>query len=148
MERQKPVELEGALKTVGSIGSVRYGILGAFEDQTRMRLEVSASSKKGPTTVWPEHCMRIRLRTAIIELWAFFLALTSHPDQETKAHGVDYHYLTAQGDWKVDGQFLFSSADERRDGFGGFVDIGRDFGKGRRLRIGYSHYDQDLNIND
>ena len=74
--------------------------------------------------------------------------MTSHPDQETRAHGVDYHYLTAQGDWKVDGQFLFSSADERRDGFGGFVDIGRDFGKGRRLRIGYSHYDQDLNIND
>ena len=30
-----------------------------------------------------------------------------------------------------DGQFLFSPADERRDGFGGFVDIGRDFGKGR-----------------
>jgi hypothetical protein len=61
---------------------------------------------------------------------------------------VDYHYLTKQGEWKVDGQFLFSNADQRQDGFGGFADIRRDFGGGRRMHLGYSHYDKYLNIND
>ena len=61
---------------------------------------------------------------------------------------LDYHYLTAQGEWKVDGQFLFSSADERKDGFGGFADIRRNFGQGRRLHLGYSYYDEELDIND
>ena len=148
LERQKPVELEGALKTVGSIGSVRYGILGAFEDQTGYeaggRRFIQAGTDYGVARALYEG----KTKEGNYRALGFLSALTSHPDQETRAHGVDYHYLTAQGDWKVDGQFLFSSADERRDGFGGFVDIGRDFGKGRRLRIGYSHYDQDLNIND
>ena len=43
---------------------------------------------------------------------------------------------------------LFSSADKRENGVGGFVDIGRDLGEGRRVSVGYSHYDEHLNIND
>ena len=133
LERQKPVELEGALKTVGSIGSVRYGILGAFEDQTGYeaggRRFIQAGTDYGVARALYEG----KTKDGNYRALGFLSALTSHPDQETRAHGVDYHYLTAQGDWKVDGQFLFSSADERRDGFGGFVDIGRDFGKKKEI---------------
>ena len=148
LERQKPVELEGALKTVGSIGPVRYGILGAFEDQTGYEAGGQRFMQAGTDYGVARALYEGKTKDGDYRALGFLSALTSHPDQETQAHGVDYHYLTAQGEWKVDGQFLFSSADGRRDGFGGFVDIGRDFGKGRRIRLGYSHYDEYLDIND
>ena len=148
LERQKPVELEGALKTVGSIGALRYGILGAFEDQVSYEADGQRFEQEGTEYGVARALYEDKTKAGDYRAIGLLSTLTSHPDQETQAHGVDYHYLTARGEWEVDGQFLFSSADERRDGFGGFVDIGRDFGKGRRLRLGYSHYDQDLNIND
>ena len=78
MERQKPVELEGALKTVGSIGSVRYGILGAFEDQTGYeaggRRFIQAGTDYGVARALYEGKTK---KTAIYRALGFLSALTS-----------------------------------------------------------------------
>ncbi|NCF45655.1 MAG: hypothetical protein GWP70_12685 [Proteobacteria bacterium] len=147
-ERQKPVELAGALKTVGSIGALRYGLLGAMEKETIYEGQgqhfVQSGTDYGVGRVLYEGKSAAGDYRAI----GWLGALTAHAEQDTQAHGVDYHYLTAAGKWKIDGQFLFSSADERSDGFGGFADIRRNFGQGRRLHLGYSFYDEHLAIND
>ena len=148
LERQKPAELIGALKTVGSIGGFRYGLLGASEDETVYEAEGARYAQSGTDYGVARVLYESKSETGNYQALGFLSALTSHAEQNTQAHGVDYHYLTAQGEWKIDGQFLFSSADEQDDGFGGFADIRRNFGQGRRLHLGYSHYDEHLDIND
>lgn len=148
LERQKPVELIGALKTVGSIGGFRYGLLGASEDDTPYESEGVRYAQSGTDYGVARVLYEGKSGAGDYRALGILSALTSHAEQNTQAHGVDYHYLTAQGEWKVDGQFLFSSADDQQDGFGGFADIRRNFGLGRRLHLGYSYYDEDLDIND
>lgn len=148
LERQRPVDLAGALKTVGSFGSFRYGLLGAVEEDARYSAGDQVYTQSGTDYGVARLLYEGKGRNGDYRALGILSALTAHPDQDTQAHGVDYHYLTATGRWKVDGQFLSSSADERRDGFGGFVDVQRNFGKGRSLKLGYVHYDEHLNIND
>ena len=148
LERQKPVELEGALKTVGALGSMRFGILGAFEDQAIYESDGQRFVQSGTEYGVARAVYEGKSSAGDYRALGFLSALTRHPEQDTQAHGIDYHYLAAEGEWKVDGQMLFSSADERENGVGGFVDIGRDLGEGRRMSVGYSHYDEHLNIND
>ena len=148
LERQRPVDLAGALKTVGSFGSFRYGLLGAVEEDARYSAGDQVYTQSGTDYGVARLLYEGNGRNGDYRALGILSALTAHPDQDTQAHGVDYHYLTATGRWKVDGQFLSSSADERRDGFGGFVDVQRNFGKGRSLKLGYVHYDEHLNIND
>ena len=147
-ERQKPVELAGALKTVGSIGALRYGLLGAVEKEAIYEAQGQRFVQSGTDYGVGRVLYEDKTAAGDYRAIGWLGALTAHAEQDTQAHGVDYHYLTAAGKWKIDGQFLFSSADERTDGFGGFADIRRNFGQGRRLHLGYSFYDEHLDIND
>ena len=148
LERQKPVELVGALKTVGATGGFRYGLLGAAEDDASYEADGARYTQSGTDYGVARVLYEGKSKAGDYRALGFLSALTRHAEQDTQAHGLDYHYLTVQGEWKVDGQFLFSSADERKDGFGGFADIRRNFGQGRRLHLGYSYYDEELDIND
>lgn len=148
LERQRPVELAGALKTVGSFGSFRYGLLGAVEEDATYLAENQSYQQSGTDYGVARLLYEAKGSKGDYRAIGVLSALTTHTEQDTQAHGVDYHYLTATGRWKVDGQFLLSSADQRRDGFGGFADVQRNFGQGRSLKLGYVHYDEHLNIND
>ena len=63
-------------------------------------------------------------------------------------HGVDFHYLTAAGEWKVDGQLLHSDVEDQGVGRGGFVDVGYTVRQGLVLRWGLSHFDDKFSLND
>ena len=63
-------------------------------------------------------------------------------------HGVDFHYLTATGQWKVDGQLLHSDVDGTGAGNGGFVDVGYTVRQGLQVRWGLTHFDDKLTLND
>ena len=39
---------------------------------------------------------------------------TTHPDEDATTAGLDYHYLSTSGAWKLDGQFLYSDLDLER----------------------------------
>ena len=47
LERQKPVELVGALKTVGATGGFRYGLLGAAEDDASYEADGARYTQSG-----------------------------------------------------------------------------------------------------
>lgn len=148
LERQRPVELAGALKTVGSVGALRYGLLGAAEKDADYSSGGQRYSQSGTDYGVARFLYESKSSEGDYRALGLLSALTSHVEQDTQAHGLDYHYLTATGVWKVDGQFLFSSADDRNDGIGGFADLQRNFGQGRSLKLGYVHYDENLEIND
>jgi hypothetical protein len=148
LELQRPVALAGALKTVGSFGSFRYGLLGAVEEDATYSVGGQGYEQRGTDYGVARLLYEGKGKSGDYRALGFLSALTGHTEQNTQAHGVDYHYLTATGRWKIDGQFLSSSADQRKDGFGGFADVQRNFGQGRSLKLGYVHYDEHLNIND
>lgn len=147
-ERQRPVELAGALKAVGSFGVLRFGLLGASEEDPVYTAGDQKYLQKGTDYGVARVLYEGKDSKGGYRALGILSALTGHTEQDTQAHGIDYHYLTATGHWKVDGQFLYSSADQRRDGFGGFADVQRNFGQGRSLKLGFVHYDENLNIND
>ena len=73
LERQKPVELIGALKTVGSIGGFRYSLLGASEDDTPYESEGVRYAQSGTDYgVARVLCMKARAGRVIIGLWASY----------------------------------------------------------------------------
>ena len=108
----------GALKTVGATGGFRYGLLGAAEDDASYEADGARYTQSGTDYGVARVLYEGKSKAGDYRALGFLSALTRHAEQDTQAHGLDYHYLTALCEWKVDGQFLFSSADERKDGFG------------------------------
>lgn len=146
-ELNQPTELTGALKVVGQFGGFRYGVLGATENETKFDAgELNFhqdGSDYGVARLIYEHKGSDGSYSALGGMSTY----ATHPDEDASVNAVDYHYLTADGSWKVDGQFLQSDVDDLGTGYGGFVDVSRTFRKGLTASLGLSHYDDKLNIN-
>ena len=74
--------------------------------------------------------------------------VTAHDDTDAYTNGLDYHYLSESGVWKIDGQFLHSHLDEEGTGLGGFVDVIYTPRTGLNYSMELSHFEDDLEIND
>ena len=74
--------------------------------------------------------------------------LASHDVDDAQVHGLDYHYLTNGGKWKVDGQVLRSDVESVGTGYGGFADVGYTARRGLSYQLQLSHYDDKVDIND
>ncbi len=146
-EQNQQVELYGALKATGQVGAVRYGVLGASEDDLVFEVEDRRIPQSGSDyavgrVLWEDS------RFGGYRAVGAISTMTAHPDEDAVVHGVDYHYLTANGAWKVDGQFLYSDKDSVGEGFGGFADVVYTPRRGLKLDLELSHYDDKLDIND
>ena len=149
----QPVDLLGAGKLTGQFGRVRYGVLTAFEDDVKFRghrdtgerFNIKRSGNNyGIGRVLYENTVRGSYR-------AFGALSTATLNQDTKdafVHGVDAHYLDAQGKIKIDGQAFTSRIDDVDDGYGGFIDFEYTFRRGVAQRLGIEYFDEDLDIND
>ena len=71
-----------------------------------------------------------------------------NPRRDALAHGVDWHYLTANGKWKVDGHAFTSDIDGEPQGYGGFMDIEYTFRRGMQQRLGFEFLDRNIDLND
>jgi hypothetical protein len=71
-----------------------------------------------------------------------------NPERDAIAHGVDGHYLTAEGKLKVDGQLMTSDIDGVGRGYGGFLDLAYTFRRGMQQRLGFEYFDEAFDIND
>lgn len=148
LQRQQPVQLAGALKTVGTIGPVRYGLLGAMEEDAAYEADGRRYIQDGTDYGVGRLLYEQKPSDGGYRAIGVLSALSRHPEENTQAHGLDYHYLTASGGWKVDGQMLYSNTVDEGDGFGGFVDVERSFGDGQLFDVGLAHYDANLDLND
>ncbi len=147
-ESQQLTELYGAAKVTGQVGRVRYGVLTAFEKDTNL----NALSGEEYSAVGRDYGVARALYedTAGGEYRAVGLmsTVTALEDTEVFSNGLDYHYLSNTGVWKVDGQFLHSHRDQDGHGFGGFVDIVMTPRQGLRHSLELTHFEDDLEINE
>lgn len=153
-ELGQPTELLGALKATGEIGSFRYGLLGASEDDVRFdagtRNLLQSGSDYGAVRLLYD-------RTAddgVYRGLGWISTAVAHPAREAIVHGVDMHYQSARGRWSVDAQLLHSDIDDddpdasQGKGYGGFIDTVYAPRQGLSYKLALHSYDDRLDIND
>ena len=148
---RNPVDLSGALKITGQSGKVRYGFLSAFEDD--FFLSAISDGKKLELSGTPSDYGIIRLLYEDNDLGsyrAFGLMSTAVLNDEADAftHGLDGHYLSEGGKFRVDGQFFTSKTGPSGRGYGGFVDLEYTFRQGIKQRLGIEYQDENVDLND
>lgn len=75
------------------------------------------------------------------------MTLVSHPQGDAVTHGIDAHYLSADGRWNADAQLMFSDTADIT-GSGGFVDFNYSPFRGKQHQLGLEYFDDELDIND
>ncbi|MDH3643125.1 MAG: DUF5916 domain-containing protein, partial [Gammaproteobacteria bacterium] len=146
-ELNQQVELYGAVKATGQIGALRYGLLGASEDDVKFEVgdekyRQSGSDYGVARFLWEDSSAGGYRALGAIS------TLATHPDEDAVVHGLDYHYLGATGVWKLDGQFLYSDKDSIGKGWGAFADAKYTPRRGLIFDFNFEHFDDKLDIND
>ena len=148
----QPVDLIGAVKMTGQFGQLRYGAMAAVEDDVTFNATTDATAAlklKAPGTdygvarlLWEDNSGGATRGLGILSTAAL------NPGRDALTHGVDWHYLTANGKWKVDGQAFTSDIDGEAQGYGGFMDLEYTYRRGMQQRVGLEIMDRNVDLND
>ena len=148
----RPVDLLGAAKITGQLGRFRYGALAAMEDDVKfnatsgsgrdLNLHEPGSDYGIARLLWEDNTGGATRGFGVLSTAAL------NPRRDALAHGVDWHYLTANGKWKVDGHAFTSDIDDEPQGYGGFMDVEYTFRRGMQQRIGFEFLDRHVDLND
>jgi len=147
----EPVDLLGAVQVSGQRGRMRYGVMGAFEDDVRWnynvdgepRLLITDGSDYGIGRVLYEDNVRGAYRGV-----GLLSTAVVNPLRDAYAHGIDGHYLSADGKVKLDSQVMTSDVEHVGQGYGGFVDLEYTYRRGMTQRVGIEYFDEQFDIND
>jgi len=146
-ELNQPVELTAALKATGQIGRLRYGILGATEDDVKFDIPGANLHQAGSDYGVARFLYEASHRGAYYGVGTISTAVV-HPDADVFVHGIDTHFLSPNARWKLDSQLLYSDKDGVGNGAGGWADLVYTHRRGLSFSAGFDHYDSKLDIND
>ncbi len=153
-EKVQQSELVGAVRTTGQAGNFRYGLMAAFEDDVKFdafdagqpRNIHQAGNDYGIARLMYEDRSRDGAYRAIGVLST---AVLNSELGDALVQGLDWHYLSAEGNVKIDGQVMSSDLDRvAQRGYGGFLDFELYYADGVRHRIGLEYFDEHIDIND
>lgn len=146
-EELKLAELHAAVKATGQIGAFRYGLLAASEDDTEYyrddELYLQGGSDFGAFRVLYEDSKGAAYRGL-----GFISTLVRHPLSDATVHGIDFHRLSTDGRWDINGQVLYSDVVDEGVGYGAFTDIDYSPSQGLRHSFKLTYYDENIDIND
>ena len=151
VERSKPTSLIGAAKAVGQVGGLRYGVLGAFEEDARLagaddltglEVQLEADARNfGVARILYEQSGNGRRAIG------YMGTIVDQPGTDAVVHGVDTHFLSSNGKWLWDAQMIASDADDQK-GYGFFSDISYTPRTGIQHRLGIDAFDDKLDVSD
>jgi hypothetical protein len=145
-----PADILGALKATGQIGSFRYGVLAAVEDDT----DYIASDGLGYVQDGRDFgVLRILYedsRGAAYRGLGWVSTLVAHPESDAVVHGADAHYLSTSGAWNLNGLLLYSDIDEddTGSGTGTLADITYTPRQGIKHSLDLAFLDDKIDVND
>ena len=150
VEQSKPTDLLGAAKVVGQAGKVRYGVLGAFEDEVVWR-----GTRNGEDAVLRadgRNFGAVRMlyedSTADGRRGIGFMSTMVDKAYETAVvHGIDTHWLGANGKIEWDTQLIASEVGDKR-GEGVYMDLNYTPRIGSFHRFALEYLDKDLDVSD
>ena len=142
-----PADLLGAAKATGQVGAFRYGLLAAFEDETRFDVDQRSLVQPGRDF----GAFRLLYEDdagAAYRGLGFVSTMVAHPDADAVVHAADFHYLSSSGRWNIDGQVLASDRDETGAGYGAYADISYVPRQGLKHSLELTAFDDRLDVND
>jgi hypothetical protein len=148
-ELSRPTELLGAAKITGQAGSLRYGVLAAFEDDVSR----VGSSDTGPVRVEQDGrdfgVARLLYETSGEGRMSvgYLGTMARRPDYDAVVHGVDAHFLSAGGKLSWDAQLINSDIDGEQ-GYGAFADFSYVPNRENRHMLRVDYFDEKLDISD
>jgi hypothetical protein len=149
-EENQPSELLGASKLTGQQGNFRYGVLTAFEDDTRLDGQLDGedfSTVQDGRNFGAARLLYEDTSEGARRSLGWISTLVSHPQQNAIVHGLDAHYLTTSGRWNTDVQMMYSDVDDVT-GKGGFIDVSYTPRRGMTHNFSFDHFDDQLDISD
>lgn len=149
----QPVDLYGAAKLTGQAGNIRYGVLTAFEEDASIDiLAKGTSEQRRQRRITGQRFGVFRVlyenrSTSGYRALGWISTSVQGNDRSAYAHGVDGHYLSSRGAWKVDAQALYSKAAGRR-GAATLWDILYVPRQGVSHALSLDWFDEDFEVND
>jgi hypothetical protein len=143
----RPTDLLGAGKITGQLGSFRYGVLAAFEDETAFNVDGQEFLQEG-RDFGTVRLLYEDARGAAYRGLGFISTLVAHPEGDAVVHAADFHFLSESGRWKVDGQVLSSDRDVTGTGYGAYTDITYSPRQGLTHTLELTAFDDTLDVND
>ncbi len=144
-------ELTGAVKTTGQFSNFRYGFMGAFEEEVKFDVlnnGVPNNLHQDGNDYGIARLLYENTEGGGYKALGVLSTAVLNPDRDAIAHGIDTHFLSANGKVKIDGQFMTSDIDGEETGYGGFLDFELTYRQGLQHRIGLEYFDEHIDIND
>ena len=150
-ELDQPVPLAAAMKVTGQSGRVRYGFMAASEDDFKFDAELNGNPvhvKGEPSDYGVARIFYEDAPGGAYKALGMISTAMLNDNREAMTHGLDAHYLSADGKLTFDGQLFLSDIRDEETGQGGFLDFEYNFRKGVKQRLGIEWADEHVNIND
>lgn len=149
-EQDLPTDLLGAVKVTGAVNNIRYGVLGAFEDEVEW---LGTDTIGNPVDI--DHdgrdfgVVRVSYEQSEENRFAvgYLGTLVDGPIYDARVHGIDVHYGTGDGVWAADLQMLHSDVDGL-GGKAGFLDVMYAANSSIQHKFELDYFDEDVDIND
>jgi len=147
-ESLQPADLEGAVKVTGQIGRIRYGVLGAIEDDTDFTADddnvyTQTGRDFGAVRVLYEDSINATYRGI-----GFISTVVDYAESDAVVHAADFKYLSQSGKWNIEGQYLYSDRGESGDGNGTTLDIEYAPRQGLKHSLSLSDFEPGFDVND
>ena len=147
-EEHRLSDLLGAAKATGQIGRVRYGILAALEDETEFLADDAMLYPQDGRDFGAFRVIYEDDKDAAYRGLGFLSTIVAHPEADATVHSVDFHRLSTDGRWNIEGQVIYSELDEAGSGVGGFTDIAYRPRQGRTHELQVTIFDDKIDISD
>ena len=147
-ESLRRADLYGAAKATGVFGSFRYGLIAAFEDDTEYRADDGLDYVQEGRDFGAFRVLYEDSKGAAYRGLGFISTVVAHPESDAYVNAVDYHYLTTNAHWGVDGQVLHSDTDDDGGGDGAYADITYAPRQGISNVLKLTYFDETVEVND
>ena len=151
IELGRPSEVLAAVKATGQSGRLRYGALGAFEEESALHGVMPDGERvKFHQDGRDFGAMRLLYEdsNAGYRALGWMSTATWHEYGAARVHAVDGHLFSDDGKWKADGQLMSSETPHADTGYGGFIDIDWTPRHGLTHSLALDRFDDALDIND
>jgi hypothetical protein len=150
VEQSKPTDLIGALKATGQVGRMRYGAMGAIEDDVTLR-GISEDGEEVPVDAVGRDFGVARLLYEDVgqsrKSIGYIGTYVKNQSYDAVVHGIDGHFLNRSGKLQADLQLLASDVDAEK-GYGGMLDVNYTQRRGLTHTLRLDAQDDKLDIND
>jgi hypothetical protein len=147
-EEAKLSDLLGAAKATGQIGRVRYGVMTALEDETTFIADDGLGYVQDGRDFSAFRLLYEDDVGAAYRGLGLLSTIVAHPEADATVHSLDFHRLSTDGTWNLEGQIIYTDRDETGSGLGGFTDIEYRPQQGRRHELQFTVFDDVVDIND